>query len=64
MNVYIVYPKDKNDEAYLNIENNAKKINAMLFYETVIKKPYSDELKLKILKEMTNPVALTSIQFS
>lgn len=57
MNVCVFYP---NDEAYIDIEKNVKKINALLIRETIKKKPYSQETQIKIMRKLAETVGLTS----
>ena len=38
MNVYVVYPNEKNTEAKLSLEKNINKITATLISETLMRK--------------------------
>ena len=52
MNVYVVYPNEKNTEAKLSLEKNINKITATLISETLKRKEYSNYTKVKVLEEM------------
>lgn len=52
MNVYVIYPNEKNIEANLSLEKNINKVAATLIKETIKRKEYSDYTKVKVLEEL------------
>lgn len=60
MNVYVVYPNDKNIAAKLYLEKNINKITATLISETIKRKEYSNYTKVKVLEELIKKVSLAT----
>lgn len=56
MNVYVVYPNEKNIEAKLSLEKNINKVSATLIKETIKRKEYSNYTKVKVLEELIKNV--------